>query len=155
MSDLVDQIFGGATTDQEFYPGSKRKRREEPKFEFIADPWRENYTIKHFNGKDRKMFTIGAMAQALGVSVPAIRKWIKLGYIPQAPYRLPSNMVVAGEKAAGRRLYTEEIIDATVDVFQRNGILGKTRIVWEKHPRVPIEIVEAWDKIIRNKEQGE
>ena len=136
----------------EFYPGSKKTRREaqKPTVEFIPDPWREKFTVKTVRGQQVRLYTVSAIADALGVSVPTIRFWIKSGYIPQAPYRLPSTMIVAGQKAPGRRLYTEEVIDAAVAIFEKHGILGSRRIVWEEHADVPIEIIEAWTRITQS-----
>lgn len=142
-----DDLFPG---DEEFYPGSKKKRKEKANsnVEFIPDEWRDNYNLKTINGQEVRMYTIGALATALGVSVPAIRKWIKLGYLPQAPYRLPSNMVVNGQKVSGRRLYTEETIQAVVDIFEEEGVLGSSRIDWGSHEEIPIKVIEAWQDLL-------
>jgi hypothetical protein len=146
--DLVDEMFGG---EEEYYPGSKRKIERQPvasNVEFVSDPWREDFTTKMVNGEEMKMYPIGALANALGVSVQTIRYWTNKGYLPMAPYRLPSNMVVRGEKVAGRRLYTEAIIEATVEVFEKHGVLGALRINWADKPDLRIEVVEAWQKIL-------
>lgn len=147
--DLVDEMFGG---EEEFYPGSKRKiEREKPtNVEFIADPWRENFTIKIIGGVETPMYPIGALANALGVSVQSIRSWTSKGYIPLAPYRLPSTMVIAGEKAPGRRLYTEPMIEAAVEAFEKRGLLGAPRIEWKNHTDLSIEIQEAWTRIFQS-----
>lgn len=152
-SDLVDRLFGEEPVPphQENYPGSRHKRRDVPDVEFISEPWRdEMFYIKVIGGQEVKMFTVGALASALGVSVQTIRGWSKKGYIPEAPLRLPSNMIVGGEKTAGRRLYTEELIDAAVKIFQEHGLLGKQRILWSKHEEVPIELHESWSQIHRD-----
>lgn len=104
--------------------------------------------MKMVGGVETKMFPIGALANALGVSVQSIRHWARKGYIPQAPYRLPANMVVQGEKVSGRRLYTEPIIEATVEVFEKYGLLGKPRIEWSEYRHVSVEITEAWSRVI-------
>lgn len=146
MPDLVDEIFGDEE-ETAFYPGSRHKRTIVPAMEFIPDDWHDNYTEKTFGGVAVRMYPIGAMADALGVSVPTIRSWTKLGYIPQAPYRLPSNMIVGGQQAAGRRLYTAELIESVVEIFQKHGLLGQQRVLWKEHPGIPIEIVETWSRI--------
>lgn len=164
MPDVIDEIFGEPETPEEFaaslreeeptqfYPGSKRKIEREPvtNVEFIPDPWRGNFTTKMVNGVETKMFPIGALANALGVSTQSIRHWTRKGYIPLAPYRLPANMVVKGEKVSGRRLYTEPIIEATVEAFEKRGLLGRPRIEWKNHPDLPIEIQERWVEIVNN-----
>ena len=154
MPDLVDEIFGDETPEvEEFYPGSVRKRREVER-EMDEDDWRQDCYIKRLHGEEVRMYTVRAFAQALGVSVPTIRSWTVKGYLPQAPYRLPSNMIIKGEKAAGRRLYTESVIDATINILGHYGLLGQDRILWKDNPKVPIAIVEAWTKIIGTEAQG-
>lgn len=154
MPDLVDQIFNDGPEEppvDEYYPGSKRKRAGKPassNVEFIPDPWRDNFTIKLINGAETKMYPIGALANALGVSVQSIRHWTRSGYLPSAPYRLPSNMVINGKKVSGRRLYTEPLIEAVVASFERRGLLGKPRIEWSNHSDLPIEIKESWSRIV-------
>jgi hypothetical protein len=154
--DLVDQIFGDDEPQDEYYPGSKKKRTEKPvtsNVEFIPDPWMENFTLKTINGVETKMYAIGSLANALGVSVQSIRHWTRKGYMPAAPYRLPSNMIIKGEKVSGRRLYTAPLIEAAVAAFEKRGLLGKPRIEWSKHPDLPIEIKEQWSRIVKNPNQ--
>jgi hypothetical protein len=157
IRDLVDQIFGGEEeSPDDYYPGSKRKKSAapaKPSVEFIPDPWRERFSIKQINGVDTKMYAIGAIADAMGVSTSTIRHWTRKGYLPLAPYRLPSNMIVKGEKVAGRRLYTEPLIDAAVAAFEKRGLLGKPRIEWSLHSDLPIEIREEWTRIVKRTNQ--
>jgi hypothetical protein len=149
MPDLFDEVFGNADSSavEEFYPGSRRKRRDElPVVEFVANPWRENYTVKMINGVETRTYTIGALAEALGVSVPTLRLWARDGRIPDAPYRLASKMVVHGKDVAGRRLYTEELIDIVVKIFEAHGLLGKRRIIWDDYETVPQQIAREWQQ---------
>ncbi len=146
MTDLVAEMFGDR---EEFYPGSKRKRRPEPEPQEISgEMWRENYTVKKIGGQDRRFFPIGALADALHVSVETIRHWVKKGYIPNAPYRLPTS-IVHGQKHQGRRLYTEPMIDAAVKTFASRGLLDAQRIEWKKHHDLTIELHETWNRIHR------
>lgn len=162
LPDLVDEFFSDPDSDpihmdvpkpepdDEYYPGSKRKKAEKPAaVEFIPDPWRENFTIKVINGAETPMYPIGAFATALGVSVQSIRHWTRMGWIPTAPYRLPSNMVVKGEKVSGRRLYTEAMIESVMEAFEKRGLLGKPRIEWSKHTDLSIEIKETWSRLVQ------
>ena len=64
------------------------------------------YTI---DGVDLEMFTIGELAQRLDRQLQTLRKWEKLGIIPQATYRSGTN----------RRLYTENQIKAIVDLVDK------------------------------------
>jgi hypothetical protein len=152
IPNLIDQVFGTGSEEppaDEFYPGSRRKLAAKPSSikEFRADPWRENFTIKVIHGVEYRMYTVGALANALGVSVSSIRDWTRKSHLPVAPYRLPSNMVLNGTKVAGRRLYTEPMIEAAVASFEKRGLLGLPRIEWAKHSDLPIEIREAWSRI--------
>jgi hypothetical protein len=150
MSDLVDELFGTG-----YYPGSKQKRREKAfSPEFVSDPWQDQGFTKTVDGVEQTLYTVGALATALGVSTPTLRKWIREGRIPQAPYRLPSNMIVQGENVAGRRLYTAELINVTVDVFREHGILGSKRIVWDQYEEVSIELLEKWTRIYENRKSA-
>jgi hypothetical protein len=149
MPDLFEQMFNDDTEEEvEYYPGSKRKRRPEPEPQIAGDMWRENYTVKTVGGAERRFFPIGALADALHVSVETIRHWVKKGQIPNAPYRL-STSIVHGKKHPGRRLYTEPMIDATVKAFASRGLLDAQRIEWKKHHDLTIELHETWSRIHR------
>lgn len=147
--DWFDEIFTDTDNErEEFYPGSRHKRRPEPEVVLEGDPWRENYTVKTIGGQDRRFYPIGALASALDVSVETIRHWVKKGYIPNAPYRL-STSIVHGQKYAGRRLYTEAMIDAAVSAFAKRGLLDANRIEWKNHHDLTIELHEKWSAIHR------
>lgn len=148
--DLVDQFFGDGPEEppaDEYYPGSRRKMAVKPTSSVeSADPWRDNFTVKSIGGVEMQMYPIGALADALEVSVQTIRYWTNRGHIPKAPYRMPTNMLIEGRKVAGRRLYTAPLIEAVVVAFQKRGLLG-TRVEWAKNPDLSIEIREAWSRI--------
>lgn len=148
--DLIDQMFQ-PSDEEDFYPGSKRKRRDRPTEQAVVsdDLWREDFTTKTVGGKELRLFTIGAFAEALGVSVVTIRRWTKRGYIPQAPYRLPSTMKVQGETVAGRRLYTAEVIDATVAIFSKHGVDPAARVQFDQHPGLSMDIIDAWAAVLK------
>lgn len=152
MSDGFMDLDGAMVGDDDFYPGSAKKRKavEKPSIEFIPEPWQDNFVLKTVSGVEVPMYTVGTFAEALGVSVPTIRNWTAKGYIPQAPYRLPSNMVVNGKKVEGRRLYTKELIQATVEILGKYGILGKSRVIWDDHPQVTLDLIQEWTKILRS-----
>jgi hypothetical protein len=145
MGDLIAQMFGSAEEDR--YPGSRHSRR--PPAEYVAEPWRQDYYEKTVWGRTYRLYAIGSVAEAMGVSVPTLRLWEKNSFIPEAPYRLPSNMIVGGEKAVGRRLYSEEMIDALVEIFDKHGLLGRKRIMWTQYPEIPIEVHETWTAIFQ------
>lgn len=146
--DFIDKAF--ADLDN-FYPGSKRKRKEkvEPKKEVEPDvSWDSRPRITTLpNGKDVELFTIGALAAALGRPVVSIRAWIKEGYLPASPYRLPSKKNVRGEDHLGRRLYSRAMIEKTIELFGKAGLLYVKRIDWDTHRELSSQIAEAWSQI--------
>jgi hypothetical protein len=146
--DLIDSTFSDL---EEFYPGSKRKRKvSEPKKREIEplQGWDSKPYVKTLpNGKDVEMFTIGALAEALGRPVITIRTWIKEGYLPASPYRLPSKKNIRGEDQMGRRLYTRSMIEIVIELFEKAGLIYIKRIEWAENKQLTNEIAEAWDKI--------
>jgi hypothetical protein len=146
--DFIDSTF--ADLDN-FYPGSKRKRKPvvakkpevEPDSNWDSKPYRKTLP----NGRDLEMFTIGALAAALGRPVISIRVWIKEGHIPAAPYRLPSTKNKNGGEHPGRRLYSRAMIEKLVELFSSAGLLHVKRIEWSLHRQLSNEIAEAWSQI--------
>jgi len=146
--DFIESTFADLDT---FYPGSKRKRKPvvvkapevEPDFMWDSKPIKRTLP----NGSDLEMFTIGALAAALGRPVITIRAWIKEGYLPAAPYRLPSTKNVNGKEHQGRRLYSRAMVEKTIELFHSAGLLHVKRIEWSLHRQLSIEIAEAWSEI--------
>lgn len=154
LGGLIGDLFG-----QDTYPGSKRKRREPAFRPDPVDPesWRKDPVMKTVGGRQVEMFTIGAFASALQVSVPTLKEWMRDGRIPEAPYRLPSNMVINGsDSAPGRRLWRAEHIESAVEVFRNHGLMDRAkRITWSKHPTVAVDILHAWQNISRTQQNPE
>ena len=96
------------------------------------------------------MYTLGALADALGRPIVTLRLWMKEGHLPPSPYRLPTTTDKNGQKRPGRRLYTKSMIEATVEIFSRAGLLYKNRVDWKLHRHLTREIDEAWDKLRAN-----
>lgn len=146
--DLIESTFSGL---DEFYPGSKRKRKAVVKKQPEVVPgtnWDSSSKLRTLpNGKDVEMFTIGALASALGRPIITIRNWIKEGHIPSAPYRLPSTKDVNGDVHAGKRLYSRAIIEKTLQLFEKAGVLETKRIDWAQHRQLSNELAEAWSEI--------
>jgi len=149
MEDNVDKFFEDL---DEFYPGSKKKRRPlEPgvaaKKPAILDSWDANPQVKTLpNGKSVELYSVGSLCQALGRPVVTVRLWERKGYIPRAPYRLKS-MIVDGVKKPGWRMYSKGMIEATIKSFQDRGLIGSPRVDWNRHPDLSIELAETWKKI--------
>ena len=149
MSDeLLDEMFKDLDI---FYPGSKRKRQVKPSKEAREDSnagWDSKPYKKTLpNGKDIEMFTVGALAAALGRPFVSVRVWNKEGYLPPAPYRLPTKENKHGEPHKGRRLYSRAMIEAAVSIFEARGLLEVKRIDWEEHRTLSSEIADTWTKI--------
>ena len=146
--DFIDKSFADL---DEYYPGSKRKRKpivaKSPKAEesytWDAKPYKKTLP----NGRDLEMFTIGALATALGRPVITIRAWIKEGYLPASPYRLPTTKNVKGEDHAGRRLYSRAMVEKLIELFTSAGLLDVKRIEWSLHQGLPQKIADAWNQI--------
>jgi hypothetical protein len=146
--DFIESMF--SDVDQ-YYPGSKRKRKEkvEPKHEIHPDfAWDARPRITTLpSGEDIELFTIGAIAAALGRPVITIRTWIKEGYLPAAPYRLPVKKNVNGKDHQGRRLYSRAMVEKVVELFGKSGLLYIKRIDWDLHRQLSNEIAEAWSDL--------
>ena len=147
MPDFFDETFAGL---EEFYPGSKRKRREPPKpKEKVVTDWEQDYFVKYLpNGQAVHMYTLGSLAKALNRPVKTLRAWMDWGYLPQSPYRLPNKVGKNGKEYAGRRLYSKNMVQATVDLFESAGLMEVDRIEWlSLHRDLSDKITEAWEKI--------
>jgi hypothetical protein len=148
MEDLIDQMFPLA---DEYYPGSKRKRKERKEKPKVETPsWSARAYTKILNGKEVEFFTIGALASALGRPIITIRYWIENGYIPTSTYKMPSVVDKNGDTRQGRWLYTRDMIDTAVDAFNSAGLFDEVRIDWQKHQKVTRDISEAWTNLLAN-----
>lgn len=148
MTDAVESAF--ADLDR-FYPGSKKPRRDPsptPQRRGPIDPsgWDAKPLIKSVRGHEVEMFTIGALAQAIGKSEVSVRLWQRKGYIPNTPFRLPAREV-NGRTRPGRRLFTRSMIEAAVYSFGTRGLIDAPRIEWKHHQDISIELLTAWKKI--------
>jgi hypothetical protein len=146
--DLIDEMF--SAIDQ-YYPGSKRKRKpvKEEKVKVVVEKtWDSRPYVKTLpNGTDVELFTLGALAQALGRPIVTARTWDMLGYIPNAPYRLPDVIDKNGDVRKGRKLYSRAMVDAAVELFDKQGLLGLDRIEWSEIQQVPQQLAEVWEHI--------
>jgi len=137
----------------EVYPGSKKKRRplnpEAKKHKAAKEEgsWDSEPQVKKLpNGSVVELFSAGAFALALGRPLVTIRLWERKGYIPRAPYRLKS-IVVDGVKKPGWRMYSRDIVEATIKAFEARVLMEAPRIDWNRHTDLSIELMETWRKI--------
>lgn len=146
--DYIEKAFADLDV---YYPGSKRKRKviepKKPEITPMVD-WDSKPFVKTLpNGKDVELFTIGALANALGRPTITIRTWIKEGYLPASPYRLPASVNKKGEPHAGKRLYSRAMVEKVIQLLDKAGLLHIKRIEWSLHRHLSDEIAEAWNNI--------
>jgi hypothetical protein len=153
MEDFIDELFSSV---DEYYPGSKRKRKDKPQVvkKVIDTTWDSRSYVKTLpNGTDVEFFTLGSLAQALGRQVVTLRSWTNDGHLPVSPYRLPDVVDKNGDTRKGRRLYTRAMIEAAVEIFDAAGLLHSDRVEWNQNQKVTNDISEAWMKIRANESQ--
>jgi len=85
-------------------------------------------------GKERetkKMFTIGALSEALGNKPVTVRSWELKGWLPEATYRTPKpkGEQVPGKAIRGKRLYSEDQVLFLVKAYD-SYILTPSRADW-------------------------
>jgi DNA-binding transcriptional MerR regulator len=106
----------------------KAAEREARKFKAKAEPWKTvEMTVKDKNGKavEVTVFTIGALAATLGVSVQAVRLWERQGVIPKTPLR----------SGKGDRLYTVEQLEMMQELLKKQGKLDEDKLNETSPPR--------------------
>jgi hypothetical protein len=128
------QLF--SELQDEYYPGSKQRRREsretrrerkaaeqaeaKDKEAWDARPW-----VKHFklSGRDveLEMFPIGSLAKALHRDSVTLRAWIRKGWLPKAQFQTKPVPGTRGD--AGRRLWTRAQIEGITRIAKEEGLL--------------------------------
>jgi hypothetical protein len=136
-----------------FYPGSKRKRKDvstTTSTKVLAD-WELMASKKTYPlaGRRVHLYRISALATALSKSEITIRSWIRAGYLPNAPIRLPAADATDDKKRGSHRMFTREMIQSAVDLFDKHGLLGVPRVEWSLHKDLPEEILAAWRTITK------
>ena len=152
-----DDEIAAAFADLEYIPGSKKKRREpDPKVSQRKSvgnsDWDARPIMKTLGGEEVEVFTISALAQALGKQIVTIRLWEHKGYIPRAPYRLRSKSL-KGQKTGGNRVYTRALIESAIEEFNRRGLLGSARVEWGQHENLTNVLVQRWKDITSTESQ--
>jgi hypothetical protein len=116
----------------EYYPGSKLKRREsiqmrhertvaERKQEKADEPWDARPTKVWLQGREYEMFFIGSLAKALGKDAITIRAWMRKGWLPRNSFQTRPIHGTLGD--AGRKLWTRRQIEGIVAIAKEEGLL--------------------------------
>lgn len=135
------------TAIQETYPGSKHEiSRPKPtrRVQAVIQDWDDKPDVHVIKGQQIEFFTVDALSKAVGRSSDVVRKWIKFGYIPQAPYRTRGYTFEDGREVSGKRLYSRGMVEALVALFTKYGLQKIKRMKWRDYPTLPQEIQEAW-----------
>lgn len=89
--------------------------------------------IYSFGDTETVMFSIYFLAQKVGRSIQACRKWEKNETLPPTPF-----------KKNGVRLYTAEMIEAVADVIKSR---GTARLPNNENEKIFDEIFEKWSEL--------
>lgn len=137
MRDVLD-LFG----DLPDYPGKKvpknRPAFKQQKFSVDGDPLagvpKRVLTIK---GEAKDFYTIGALAQVVGRTPLAVRKWERKGWIPSPTYRSakPSGHQSVNTANKGYRLYSKEQVELIYQALEMNGLTGTRNGSWQEPHR--------------------
>jgi len=145
IDDFIDDMFGELEI---YYPGSKRKRREPAPTVELDTTWENDFVEKTLpNGRTLKFYMVGSLAKALNRTNPTLKQWMQRGKLPESPYRLPTKVDKIGRVREGRRLYSKAMVEITVELFAKAGLLGTDRIDWTVHQNLSDKISEAWETI--------
>jgi hypothetical protein len=128
---------------EDFFPGSKRPKVEEDKrlhslnkdpkspkpipvndknpLPWDAHPLRKTVRVKGGTPVTLELFSIGALAKALGKSPITIRTWMKKGWLPRARFRTQGAPTAIGQGA--RQLWTRAEIEAILRIATEEKIL--------------------------------
>lgn len=142
-------------------PGSRQPRRADtPKAQAKrqqvmgeSNGWDDAPIIKVFRGEETELFTVSALAQALGKKIVTIRLWERKGYIPIAPFRLRSKSL-NGQKVNGNRVYTRQLIEIAIEEFAKRGLLGSARVEWTQQGDLTDAIVRRWREALSTESQA-
>jgi hypothetical protein len=93
------------------YPGKTPPKNRSTPIDRATNEWLTGlpFQIYSVGGVEKKFYTIGSLASALGRKPVTIRAWESKGWIPSATFRTPAprKEQIPGTEAKGRRLYSE------------------------------------------------
>ena len=104
-----------------------------------ADQWWARHPVV-VNGEI--YYRIGALAAALEMSTQRLKRWIRKGWIPEAPRRR------RGTKPSGdRRLYTAAEIEVAVRIAGEENVIGHLRCNNLGESPLSIRLAQAWARL--------
>lgn len=145
----IERLFPelGEESAQRF-PGGKPPRRHAPSMPTSNGDeyaWDRSPVIKIYKGEEHEFFTVGALADALGVKPVTVRKWESEGKMPRSRYRgpTPKKASLPDKANKGRRLYTRSQIRAVIDAAKATGVSdkGNHRPDWKSFTK---RVVDDW-----------
>lgn len=120
---LIDaMIFPGGVPSR----AAEQSRNEEPEDDSAPAGWDARPIVRSLpSGEVVELFTVGQFAAALNRKPVTIRQWEDRGILPTSKYRTPapSTASLPEKKAAGRRLYTREHVEAAISAAETAGVL--------------------------------
>jgi|SRR5215831_18925971 len=136
---MTDLLAGFDGLQDEYYPGSKQRRREsrqqrherrvvERREERDAASWDVKPKEVWYKGVKYEMFPIGALAKALGRDSVTLRAWIRKGWLPR--HQFQTGQVYGSRGDAARRLWTRAQIEGIAQIAKEEGLLE------ERPPRI-------------------
>jgi hypothetical protein len=141
----------------EFYPGSKQRRRESREMRrerqaveraetkenesWDARPWKKHVRLADGRELDLEMFPIRSLAKALGRESVTVRSWIRKGWLPKAKYQTKPLAGTRGD--AGRRLWTRAQIEGIAAIAREEGLLKESPPLMQQ-TRFTERVVAAW-----------
>jgi len=60
---------------------------------------------------------------------------------------MPSQIDSIGRHREGRRFYSKAMVEITIELFAKAGLLSTDRIDWTLHQSLTSKIAEAWETI--------
>lgn len=109
----------------------KRAQKRAVKMKASAGAWK---TVEiEVDGVLTRMFTIGALARAVGKGISTIRVWERTGVLPETPHRFHK----------GDRLYTVDMVEDICRALDRAGKLDHHQLKKRKKPSSVVRTVKT------------
>jgi hypothetical protein len=118
------------------YPGKTPPKNRDTPIDKASHEWLNGlpFQVYSVGGVEKKFYSIGALAYALGRKPVTIRAWESKGWIPPATFRTPAprKEQIPGAELKGRRLYSEAQIVFLVETAIACGINDQKHSDWNR-----------------------